>query len=265
MAEETPVVQNWRLLIVAGVLGLVMSIIYVVHLNAVRNALQSDNVQLMRITRDLQAGDKIKPTDIEFVAVPRTAAQGPSFEGVMDKGSFDFVNGQAVNQGIQKNTWLSWSHVTQGGADSQRSRVVTQGMTTYPLSLDPSQSPGDILSVGDHVTIRGTFAVGNAGARSCTILDGARVLAIGGKGQSDKVGGRAMADAGMTSYRTILIEVSPEVAKQLDNVMSHAQGGIRVGVKNPGETVPATPPGPQLDKEVAPFAGSAAPTNRNQN
>ena len=60
MAEEVPVVQNWRTLIIAGVLGLVVVVIYNYHMHLVREAEHGDTVVLLQVDRHLNAGDSLK-------------------------------------------------------------------------------------------------------------------------------------------------------------------------------------------------------------
>jgi Flp pilus assembly protein CpaB len=213
-------------------------------------------VTFLRVTRDLSTGERIKPTDLEMVTIPQEVSGG--LGNVLTRADWDFAIKQAVNQPVNKNQWLLWSFVTQGDSALYPSAQVPTGMVAFPLQVDPRMAPGEILRVGDRVNLIGTFTIGDKYA-NYTILEGVRVREVGGRIPRDRTAGssvRTTADDGMSSFRSITIEISPEVAKKLANLITHA-GAITVTVRNPTEEFPASPPGPQINREVAPLADTA--------
>jgi hypothetical protein len=135
-------------------------------------------------------------------------------------------------------------------------------MENYPLKVIPEETPGDLVRVGDYVNVYGVFSVANKAPESYLILKAARVLTIGGRGPKDKPAGSRAGDEGQANYRSINVEVSDAVGRQLDNLMSHSVGtALRVRLRNAGDTIPySTPPGPQIEPELKSLiTNSAAP------
>lgn len=256
MAQEAPVVHNQRLLIVAGVLGLIVVILYNVQMQAVRNSLQGPTVPVLRVTRDLQVGEVIKPEDLKQEELDSDVVA--SLGNVVKANQWVKDSQQTVNRPVKRNQFLLWADIVPSEDTNKPSRFVSQGMQTYTLRLLPEGTPGNLIRLGDYVDVWGTFSVGN-NTGSYLILKAARVLAIGGKGADERTtGARNTVEPG---YRTITIEVHEMVGKQLDNLMSHqASGGVRVSLRSQFDPPTyQTPPGPQIEPELKSLITSAVP------
>lgn len=253
MAEEAPAVQNWRLLVVAIVLGLIVAIVYNIHIGQVREEARGEMVTLLRLNRDIRPGDRLKAEDISRVKEPKTLAD--NLGNVMTATDYEYALGKAVNTNVTKDSFLTFAHILTTSEKDRPSIGLTPGMVGFSLQVDPHLVPGRLLRVGDHVNIMGTFTISGK-TSNFTIMEGARVLTIAGEiGKSDR---SVRSDDGMPSFQSISIEVSPTVAKELSNVLSHA-GSVRVLVRPATEDFSAIDKsGPQLSPEVRKLAESAA-------
>jgi Flp pilus assembly protein CpaB len=258
MAEQVPTIQNKKLLAVACVLALVVVAVYNFRIQQVKEAGKGKAIELVRLTHDLDAGDKIAAQDMELVPVEKSAAA--ALGNVIDKDNMNFAIGMPVNQRVVKGQWLQWGQITQQEA-AQPSRKISPGMVAVTLSVDPRLSPGDVLRVGDRVNVLGVMALGSQPAKAYRIIDDVRVLAVGGRGARENLS-RTSVETPQQSYRSVLIEVSPEVSLQLSNVLSHVRGSVWVEVLNPdtGTSPLAGQINPELRRiEAAVQAGEAAP------
>jgi len=223
--EERGGSQNVWLLIIALALGLVVVVIYNVHIDKVRKEGRGKQIALIRVTRDIEAGAKLDIDDLETKYVPKQY-EG-SLGNVVPAEYEDFAIGSQVNRAVEKGQWLQWSHIT-GTDTTKASGKITRGNVAVAIPLEPRMAPGDILSVNDRVNICGLIPRGRE-LKTFRIIRGVRVLAIGGEGiKVDKAFSRTPSKAGSRSYRNITVEVSPEVSLQLTNVLTHISGSCWV-------------------------------------
>jgi Flp pilus assembly protein CpaB len=257
MAQEAPVVHNRRLLIVAAVLGLVVVILFNVQTQAIRTSLQGTQLPALTVTRDLRPGETIKPEDVTSTTVSSDTVN--AFGNAISRQDFDNVQ-MTTNQSVPKGRTLLWAYVVKGDAANRPSNIIASGMENYPLKVIPEETPGDLIRVGDYVNVYGLFSVANKPPESYLILKAARVLTVGGKGPKDRPVGSKAGDEGQANYRSINIEVSDVVGRQLDNLMSHSIGtALRVRLRNANDTIAyLTPPGPQIETELKSLITTAA-------
>lgn len=250
MSEEAPAVQNWRLLVVALALGLIVAVVYNVHINQVRESARGETVTLLRMNKDMRPGDRIKAEDVSRVEVAKSVAK--NLGNVMTATDYEFAIDKAVNTNIPKDNFLTFAHILAASEKDRPSIGLTPGMLGFSLQVDPHLVPGKLLRVGDHVNIVGTFTITNK-TSNLLIMEGARVLTIAGEiGGTDR-SARA-SDSGVSSFQSISIEVSPKVALELSNVLSHATN-VRVLVRPASEDFSAMDKaGPQIGPDVRKLA-----------
>jgi Flp pilus assembly protein CpaB len=220
--EERGGAQNVWLLFIALGLGLVVVVIYNVHIYKVRREGRGKAIHLLRVTRDIDAGDKLASDDLEKRLVPRQYEQ--SLGNVVGADTLDFAIGQALNRPIEKGQWLLWEHIT-GGDTRKPAWQIGQGNVAVGVPLDTKTVPGDILRQNDRVNIVGLIPIGST-LKTFRIIEGVRVLAIGGEGikvpksidDSPKVGGVSR------SYHSITVEVSQDVSLKFTNILTHVSG-----------------------------------------
>jgi len=250
MAEEAPVVQNWRVLVVAIVLGLIVAVIYNVHVAQIRTKVAGEQVLVLQVQKDLVPNEVLKGDVIEKVQMPKSVAE--RLDSPMYGDSYDYALTQTVNTSLKKGHYLTWADVTKEADAKRPSNGLTPGMRAFAVQVDPRLTPNEMLRIGDHVDLSGVFTI-DGKTSYLPIIDGVKVIEIGGHTAKDTTARGAAANEGWSSFRSISIEISPTVYLSLSNVLSHATG-VRVILRNP---VDETTGIPQLSTQVKTLTGSA--------
>lgn len=237
MAEETPVVQNWRLLLVACILGLVVMVIYNVHINKVRSAGKGEDIVAYQYTRDMERGEKITLKGMEARRVPKELAAG--LGRLIRRSDRDYAADSRVNRYVGKGDWALWGHITAGDAHTP-SDGLEKGKVAVTMTVDPKTTPGKILRIRDRVNIIGMLSVKGGRYQAYRMIKALKVLAIGGEGRSGSPThrDRGSAESGMRSYRAITVEMKPEVSLQWANLRTYLRGDIRIELCAKRDTLP---------------------------
>jgi len=231
--EQAPAVQNKGLLITALVLGLLVVLLYNWHISEVRKAGIGDTVMLLVARRSLDAGEKLDPKDLKIVYVETHFRKGLG-SNVVSGVSPEEVKDEVLSRGVQRDRFLRWGDIT-GHEDDPKSGILRKGMEAFTLNIETNESPGQMLRQGDRIVVIGTLAVKGRAPKSYRIIEGVKVVSVGGlatvtgTGRS-RFGGSSRA---MRSYRSIGIQVDAETAVQLHNVVPLVIGNLRVNVLSP--------------------------------
>ncbi len=220
-----------QLLVVALVLAAIVAVIYNVRIAQIRSESKGETVELIRVVRDMQAGEKIRAKDVETVEVSAEFVKG--LDNYMKSDEMDTALTSTLYQPVLKGRWLKYEH-TVSSTRTNPSQKIRPGMVTYTLAIDPRQGPGEILSVGDRVSVLAMLTAGSKPLQAYRIIEDVKVIEIGGVTFSDqraRPGKRQK--TGQRQYRKITIEVSPDVSLQLANVLSHVRGNVWLEVRNP--------------------------------
>jgi len=254
MAEEAPVIQNKRLLAVATVLAAVVVTLFYVQLNRARRSAETVTVKLAVYDHRMKAGDRIKLGDLKYVEFPEEHLK--RLPKVLKWEQRSIAKDKILTQPVQEGEFVSFQHIVGAGA-SLPSNVITEGMTTYIVTMNREDAPGDILQPNSRVNLVGIFSVGGK-TSARLILEKARVVTVGGRGPRETVGFQPDSTAVgryNRTYTTVSIEVPPKIELQLRNLRTHAQGNFWVQVLNPNEI-------PEGEIEINPELTSLAMTAR---
>ncbi len=242
MADESPRATNpdqaggsplasKQLLLVAIILAAIVAVIYNVRITQIQSASKGETVELIRVVRDMQAGEKIRPKDVETVEVSAEFVKG--LDNYMKADEMDTALTSTLYQPVLKGRWLKYEH-TVSTARPNPSQRIRPGMVTYTLAIDPRQGPGEILSVGDRVSVLGMLVVGDKPLQAYRIIEDLKVIEIGGVTFSDRLARPGKRQkTGQRQYRKITVEVTADVSLQLANVLSHVRGNVWLEVRNP--------------------------------
>jgi hypothetical protein len=116
---------------------------------------------------------------------------------------------------VRVNEYLRDMHIRPEEVESPTKKI-EQGMVAHPLLLDPAYAPGELLRPGDYVNVTGEFDFGRLGRKFYTIIRSVQVLTVGGRSADTATSaGSFERDEGVRSFRSITIEVSPEVSLKL--------------------------------------------------
>lgn len=220
--EERGGVQNVWLLFIALGLGLLVVVIYNVHIYNVRREGRGRSVLLLRLLTDMEAGKKLTAEDLESVPVPRQHES--SLGNVVPEENRNYAVGQALNRAVEKGRWLLWEHIT-GRPPGDPAYAIGRGNVAVAVPLNSKLSPGDILRPNNRVNLVGLLPVGSS-LKTFRIMEGVRVLAIGGEGikPSRGIDDPAPSRRAARSYSSITVEVSKDVSLEFANVLTHVSG-----------------------------------------
>jgi len=229
MGEEAPAVQNWRLLIVACVLGLAVMLVYNMHISRIRAGMDQEKVTAFRYDRDIDAGETLKDDDLVRVQIPKAFAdQVGRLLGEEDKDSLGV--GRKVKRDVSKDEFAMMGHFTTiltGGAQDG----LRKDMVLITIAVDSKNSVGKVLRIGNHVNVLGMLPArkNRDGYEIYRIIEWLRVVAIGGQvNRQDSSGsGRGTAQLGVRNFNTITVEVKrndPDVSIQSNKLKTHLQG-----------------------------------------
>jgi Flp pilus assembly protein CpaB len=204
-------------------LGLNLALVVVVVLGVlfynVRKGLWGHSIpsiELIAMARDVEAGEKLKAEDLEVRAVPKQYQD--SFGTVVEAEDLNFAVGQTVNRNIEKGRWLQWDYIT--GDVPPPPPPIKDGWVAFAIELDSKRSPGDILRPNARVNILGMIS-----GKAVRIIKGVTVLAVGGSRNSPGLMQEPNTTPGTPkSYNSITVELPEDVALQLTNVLTHANG-----------------------------------------
>jgi len=250
MAEQTPSIQNKRLLVVAILLATAVVVVYNLHVSRIRKGFEGGKVKLLRVNRQMLPGETITAKDLDVVAVPESLAKSLG-NAVYAEDRFT-VESSTVNQKIEKGQYLLWSHVI-GETEDRPSRTISEGMVAVALRLAPQPTLGDILRVGDRVNVLGYLPSGGGKYKAYRIIEAVKVHTVGGRGrvESVKTSRRAGSTDGLRTYSSVSVEVPKSESLKLYNVLSHVKSGqVWLELLNPDEPLPlnAERVNPQLEK-----------------
>ncbi len=224
MAEVAPDIQNKKLLVIAIVLALVVVVVYNLHVTSIRKSAVGEMVDLLVLTRDMQAGEQISAKDIKKIQIGHQVVK--RLGSYVPADEYDYVTGGALlNQPVVKDQILMAYHITPGALEGHK---FSPGKIQTALKVDPTLALGQVLRVGNFVNVLAYLSVDNRPLAAWRIIEGVRVVAIGGVGRQEiaapKRGSRSKTE-GMRSFRSVTIEVNKDQSLKLANVISHARSG----------------------------------------
>ena len=208
--------QGKWLLPVAIVLGIVVAVIYNIHINAVRAKYQPKEVAIIEIRKEVKPGGKIQKTSMGKKIIPRNAL----LKGFIRWSQRDRLltgRGQTSNKRLAVGHVLSWSDLYSFKTDKPSDRIPT-GMVGYSLAVNPKKSFGDAINPNDTINIVGFFTLpGENRPKACVVLKDVMVMNIGGVGANTSASKNRYARI----YSKMTIAVSSKVALQLANLETH--------------------------------------------
>ena len=226
MPEEAPAVQNWRLLIVACVLGLVVMVVYNLHINKVRRGLEKEKVTAFRYDQDLDAGETVADEHLVMVQIPKSFAD--SIGRLLEEDAKDSLAvGQKIRRNVSKDDFVMSGHFTSAQNPGEAENL-HEDMVQITIPVDSKRTPGRVLRIGNHVNILGMLPTKEGTYKIYRIIEWLKVVAIGG--QTDRRdasgGGLSNAERGVRTYNSITVEIlrDPDVSLQWGNLQTYLRG-----------------------------------------
>ena len=230
--QESQTVKNKGLLVTAVVLGVLVVFVYNWHISSVRDAGIGEKVKMLVFNRTMEAGEKIEMSDLEVKPVETHFMESIGSNvifGVTPKE----LEGEVLSQKVQRGRFLRWDDILGHGQKSP-THLLDEGTESFQISIQPRESPGQMLRVGDRIVLLGVLAPPGKKVSTYRIIEGVKVVSIGGMAASPTTGrnkpGERRYGSIMRSYRTIGIQVTPETATELNNVLTHLLRDLRIDV-----------------------------------
>lgn len=248
MVEEAQGIGNKRPLIIAGVLALVVVVLYNIHVSRIRSAAEGDTVEVVQYTRLLEPGEELKRNDLEVIEVNRRLA-GQLGELIEAQDRPEVV-GRELRFEVSKGDLAMWRDLRGAGGDKADPRGLG-GLETFTVEVDPNTAPPG-LRREDRVHLLGVVQPPGKPAATYRLLYGAPVEDVGDvvRADDERRGGRR--------YRKITLRLRPEVVPRLSNLLTHMQGEPRVSVV---AQVPESQEG-TIPAELEPLTRQAAEPDR---
>ena len=259
MAEQAPEIRNKKLLLISVALAVLVVVIYNVHIGQVRRAAQGKTVYLVQFRHDLAAGSKLTKSNTDLKQVPAWLMEGLGDVVVLysDAEFQEKYQKDPLLVDVKVGQYLRHAHIRMEEADSPARRI-EKGMVAHPLLLDPAFAPGELLRPGDYVNVTGEFEFGRLGRKFYPIINGVRVLTVGGRSAVDPMGtGSLDRDTGVRSFRSLSIQVSPEVSLKLFDLterMTSPTVRVQTLSAQMGEGGFQRPENPQIEKRLEDLA-----------
>lgn len=232
MAEETSVFKNKTLLIVAVVIAIVVAILYNWRIEQVRRAGEGETIKVLKLRNSVASGEVLSVDDLEEVSIETRFAGNM---GSLVKATRQEIAGSKLTQAVKGGEYLFWSQI---GGDRAQNPSHTLESKCVAFTLPISNPPGMFLSIGDKIELIGQLAIPGEGLQSCRIIEGVKVLAIGGvTTRTKRIGGksRKLSRGNQRNYRTVTIEVTRDAALRLDAILSHVREPVRINVLPPSD------------------------------
>jgi hypothetical protein len=213
---EAPRIANTKQLLFAIVLGVVVVVLYNVQVNSIRNETKAE-VPLTVYKYNKKAGEVLRGDDVETRMVPKAVKDGlPSVlapEQIRgdEKLQRDVPAGQFV-----------FHEDLYGGNQDRPSHSLSDDEREYALPVDP-QNMGRVLRVGDKIDVLAMMPNGAGGYRATLVISGVTVRSIGGISAGTAQVSRQADTEGVSSYRTVGIQVRGDEVFKLLNLRTWAQ------------------------------------------
>ena len=260
MPEEAPAVQNWRLLIVACVLGLVVMVVYNLHIGKVRKGSQKEQVTAFRYSRNLDVGDVVTDDDLTRVQIAKDFAE--SIGRLLEENEKDTLAvNQRINRDVSKDDFATTGHFTIEESPGPAAGL-DEDSVQITIPVDSKKVPGRVLRIGNHVNILGMLPSKAGPYKIYRIIEWLKVVAIGG--QTDRKaasgGGRSTAESGVRTYNTITVEMrrkDPDVSLMWGNLQTYLRGPAIIEIC-PSRYRPKRGTEGRIAAELIPFTTKAA-------
>jgi Flp pilus assembly protein CpaB len=258
--DPVPAVYNWKLLLVAAIMGLVVVVIYNLRINQVRKEERGQTIELLCYKHDMAAGDMLTEKDIETRLVETHYKN--SFDDVVPSANRNSIvgfegKGRTLLTTVKQAGWVRYSHIMDVDETEKPSDRIGSKKRAVTLEVERRSVPGEVLRVGDRIDIMTMLSVGAKPRQAYRVVESVRVLAIGGKTINLKPSSKVQpGDEALRGYESVTVEMAPDESRKLYNVLSHKIGSVWIEVRNPHDEVPQT--AGQVSPELKDLAETAA-------
>ncbi len=195
-------------------------------------AAAADTSPIVVAALEIPFGQKVEAAQIKAIAWPKTNLPAQSYTDTKD------VVGKVTTQTIYPGEVMLESRIREHLGGSTLSALITPTMRALTVRVNDVAGVAGFLLPGNRVDVLATRREGNAAARTRTVLEDMKVLAVDQEASQDS--------EKPILVRAVTLEISPEQAETL--VKATEEGSIQLALRNP------------LDNQLAPKKEVAAAT-----
>ena len=186
---------------------------------------------LVKVTRNLAAGEELTEADIGRIEIPRLRNQPPNLREIPWSQSASVI-GRTLETSVSAGSPLLYSDLKPMSQRNGFTHVIRPGMRAVSVPVDVVGSVNNLVGPNDNVDVIGTFRFpdlkGDAAIDTVTltILQNVKVLAVGSRW------GQQYAEPGAASraYSTVTLLVWPEEVEML--IFAGSKGKLSLSLRN---------------------------------
>ncbi len=223
MADQTSGSRNWQLLLLACGLGIVVMVIYNLHIAQIKKASQGREVTVYVYANDLDPGDRIGGKSLAKKRIPYEYVE--RLGNLATEKDVDSFAANTVKERVVKGWFARWEHVSESASGGLGLKF-PPGHVAVVVPLNGRIQPGKVLRIGGWVNLIGRFSPDGRVSKMYRIIEGLRVAGIGGEdGRLVSNRGSRGAKTRIRSYSSICVFMPKAVSLQWGNLKTHLQRG----------------------------------------
>ncbi len=190
----------------------------------------AESIYLIRMNRDMAAGEEVSERDISRVEVQRIRSQaGASRE--IPWGQSSSVIGRRLESTMSRGQFLQTTDLKPMSQRQGLNGIIRQGMRAVAIPVDTVSAVNNLVQANDNVDIIGTFRFPDMRGDTAldtvtlTVLQDVKVLAVGNRW------GNTITDAGGgKSYNTVTLLLWPDEVEMI--VFASSKGKLSLSLRN---------------------------------
>ncbi|MCY2930721.1 MAG: hypothetical protein NTV86_14725 [Planctomycetota bacterium] len=222
--EQTPIAQNWRLLIVAFALGLVVMVVYNLHIAQVRKGSKGEMVTMLKSTQDVEPGKPFPSNAVAAMEVPKDLESAMG-DVIPYANRSSYIDSLKVAVKIRKDTLVRITHFEGYNTDPS---LLDQGMISYTLPVDTNRTAPGVLTGRGGIWVNVVANMPNVRSGELVpvrLLRSARIIGVG----ENRIEEPTNADpsrprVSLSGYRKVTIQLDEKMADQMNELMNKAVG-----------------------------------------
>jgi len=224
MAETDPGgFRNTRLVLVAIVLGLVFIVLLNLQRWLERQQRRRDQVNVVLVKANLEAGQVLRGDNVESVAIPRAVAQRAL--GLYRYSDIE-LDVTKVQRPVAKNDLLRLSDMHQRLArEDVLAKLMRGNRQAITLPVD-SREPSAFVKPGARIDLWGPLYIPGQTARTQLIIENLQVLSVDGETDPDEV---------RENFRSVEVHVPAELVPKIKEVQRRLSGPMSLSVRAPND------------------------------
>ncbi|MGE4564586.1 MAG: Flp pilus assembly protein CpaB [Victivallaceae bacterium] len=190
----------------------------------------AESVYLIKMNRDMAAGEEVAERDISRAEVQRLRNQSVSSREIPWSQSSSVI-GRRLESSMSRNQYLQTTDLKPMSQRQGLNGIVRQGMRAISIPVDTVSAVNNLVQPNDNVDIIGTFRFPDMRGDTAldtvtlTVLQDVKVLAVG-----SRWGNLGSEAGGSKSYSTVTLLLWPDEVEML--VFASNKGKLALSLRN---------------------------------